>query len=86
MKLQFLLCVAAAVLVAVCGEEEETEGARLLVAKHVHNKYLVENMDVIVKVNILMSFIHNLFVIYCSKTEIFFYESISKSQLETFLL
>lgn len=50
MKLQFILCVAAAVLVAVCGEEEENEGARLLVAKHVHNKYLVENMDVIVKV------------------------------------
>nr|QBH72902.1 translocon-associated protein, beta subunit precursor [Aphelinus abdominalis] len=49
MKLHFLFCVAAAALVAVCGEEEESEGARLLVAKHIHNKYLVENMDVIVK-------------------------------------
>lgn len=50
MKLQFVLCIAAAMLMAVCGEEEENEGARLLVAKHVHNTQLVENMDVIVKV------------------------------------
>ncbi|CAB0038109.1 unnamed protein product [Trichogramma brassicae] len=52
MKCQFLLFVAAAVLMAVCGEEEQVqqdEGARLLVSKNVHNKYLVENMDVIVK-------------------------------------
>ncbi|KAJ8669010.1 hypothetical protein QAD02_000269 [Eretmocerus hayati] len=49
MKLQFLWCVAAAVLVSVCGEKEESEGARLLVAKHVLNKYLVEDMDVVVK-------------------------------------
>ncbi|XP_058809331.1 translocon-associated protein subunit beta [Phymastichus coffea] len=49
MKLQFLICIAAAVLVAVCGEEELNEGARLLVHKNIHNKYLVENKDVIIK-------------------------------------
>lgn len=51
MKLQFLFCIAAAVLVAVCGEEEPNEGARLLVHKNIHNKYLVEDKDLIIKVN-----------------------------------
>lgn len=59
MKLQFLLCVAAAVLVAVCGEQEDTEYARLLVDKRVHNKYLVEGMDCIITVGILTRSILN---------------------------
>lgn len=52
MKLKFILFITAAILAAVSAEEKEkeNEGARLLVQKHVHNKYLVENMDVIVKV------------------------------------
>ena len=50
MKLQLLFCLVAVVFVSVCGKDEESEGAHLLIAKNVLNKYLVENMDVIVKV------------------------------------
>jgi len=39
--LTFLVCVG-------CNTEEET-GPRLLISKHVLNKYLVENMDILVK-------------------------------------
>jgi hypothetical protein len=50
MKVQLLFCIAAALLALAYGEDDENDGARLLVAKHIYNKYLVENMDVIVKV------------------------------------
>lgn len=50
MRQQFCTFILALVFLAVCGQEGEPEGARLLVTKNVLNKYLVENMDVIVKV------------------------------------
>lgn len=50
MKWHILLAAFAALCITVYGEEEE-EAARLLVSKQILNKYLVENMDVIIKVN-----------------------------------
>ncbi|KAI4499132.1 hypothetical protein M0802_005715 [Mischocyttarus mexicanus] len=48
MKWQILFAAFAALCISVYGEEEE-EAARLLVSKQILNKYLVENMDIIVK-------------------------------------
>lgn len=49
MKWHVLLAALAALYVAVYAEEEE-EAARLLVSKQILNKYLVENMDIVIKV------------------------------------
>lgn len=49
MKWHVLLAAFAALCVAVYAEEEE-EAARLLVSKQILNKYLVENMDIVIKV------------------------------------
>lgn len=49
MKVYLLLAVLCYGLTAVWSEEE-SESARLLVSKKIMNKYLVENMDIIVKV------------------------------------
>jgi len=49
MKWYVLLAALAALYVAVYAEEEE-EAARLLVSKQILNKYLVENMDIVIKV------------------------------------
>lgn len=72
MKITFILSIAAAMLIAVSAEEKgkEHEGARLLVQKHVHNKYLVENMDVIVKVFIIMFFISFIYTIHSTGNSI----------------
>lgn len=60
MKRHIFLFIATVVFAAVCGDDEEAEGARLLVAKHIHNKYLVENMDIIVKVSYPTFFLINM--------------------------
>jgi translocon-associated protein subunit beta len=46
--LSFLALVALSSY--VLGNDEEETGARLLISKHVLNKYLVEDMDIVVKV------------------------------------
>jgi len=46
--LSFLAVVALSSY--VFGNDEEETGARLLISKHVLNKYLVEDMDIVVKV------------------------------------
>lgn len=51
MKFQIFVLAIATLMATICAEEEQQpEAARLLVSKHILNKYLVENMDVIVKV------------------------------------
>ncbi|XP_015601068.1 translocon-associated protein subunit beta [Cephus cinctus] len=48
MNYHFLLAAVAALLVSTCADDEY-EAARLLVSKQILNKYLVENMDIVVK-------------------------------------
>ena len=83
MKYHIFLTVILAVLATAFAEEEvaEPEGARLLIAKHIHNKYLVEGMDVVVKVKYYLIFSFVPFVCF-----FFFFEereirSIAKSQV-----
>ncbi|GFG30339.1 hypothetical protein Cfor_01574 [Coptotermes formosanus] len=48
--MKFLSFLALVALTAyVNGNDEEETGARLLISKHVLNKYLVEDMDIVVK-------------------------------------
>lgn len=50
MKCHIFFAVTLALLASTLGKDEpEPEGAKLLIAKHINNKYLVENMDVVVK-------------------------------------
>lgn len=49
MKWHILLAAVAVLFTAAYAEEEE-ETARLLVSKQILNKYLVENMDIVIKV------------------------------------
>lgn len=49
MKWHIWIAALAALCVTVYAEEEE-EAARLLVSKQILNKYLVENMDIVIKV------------------------------------
>jgi hypothetical protein len=49
--MKYLYFLALAILAAcVNGNEEEETGARLLISKQILNKYLVEDMDIVVKV------------------------------------
>jgi Translocon-associated protein beta (TRAPB). len=47
--LSFLVLVALSSY--ALGNDEEETGARLLISKHILNKYLVEDMDIVVKVS-----------------------------------
>lgn len=46
----YVLLIAIAALCTSVRTEEEEEAARLLICKQVLNKYLVENMDIVIKV------------------------------------
>jgi translocon-associated protein subunit beta len=49
--MKFLIILALAALACfVNGNDEEETGARLLISKQILNKYLVEDMDIVVKV------------------------------------
>ena len=50
MRLQVSSFVFIAFVALVLGNEEEESGARLLISKQILNKYLVEDMDIVVKV------------------------------------
>jgi hypothetical protein len=55
--MRFLSFLALVALTAYAdGNDEEETGARLLISKHVLNKYLVEDMDVVVKVCTILTF------------------------------
>ncbi|PSN33858.1 Translocon-associated protein subunit beta [Blattella germanica] len=49
MKLHISSVLLIAFVALVCGNEDEETGARLLISKQILNKYLVEDMDVVVK-------------------------------------
>ncbi|XP_069699902.1 translocon-associated protein subunit beta [Periplaneta americana] len=49
MKFQSLVVLVVALAASVNGNEEEETGARLLISKQILNKYLVEDMDIVVK-------------------------------------
>ena len=57
MKWRILLAAFAVLCVAAYAEEEE-QAARLLVSKQILNKYLVENMDIVIKVMRKVSFLY----------------------------
>lgn len=60
MKWHILLVAVAALCLTIQAEEEE-EAARLLVSKQVLNKYLVENMDIVIKVATQRCFTQSIF-------------------------
>lgn len=49
MKYQILLFLSTLFVSVFC--EDDHDSARLLISKQILNKYLVENMDIIIKVN-----------------------------------
>ena len=54
MKLHISPVFFIALASLVFGNEEEEAGARLLISKQILNKYLVEDMDIVVKVCIMI--------------------------------
>ena len=62
MKWHIIFAAFAAFLLVTYAEEEE-EAARLLVSKQLLNKYLVENMDIVIKVSIKISMVNVCIVI-----------------------
>lgn len=62
MKWHILLAAFAMLCIGVYAEEEE-KAARLLVSKQILNKYLVENMDIVIKVLREKYFVYSTFQI-----------------------
>lgn len=48
--MKWYIVLATLLLSVTAYAEEEEEAARLLVSKQILNKYLVENMDIVIKV------------------------------------
>lgn len=60
MKWHILVAAFAMLCISAYAEEEE-KAARLLVSKQILNKYLVENMDIVIKVLREKYFLHSTF-------------------------
>lgn len=64
MKWHIIFIAFVAFLLTTYAEEKE-EAARLLISKQLLNKYLVENMDIVIKVSIKINMVY-VYVIFLS--------------------
>lgn len=56
-SLKFVITAFVALLVSCSSLEDEESAARLLISKHILNKYLVQDMDIVIKVSCQIVFL-----------------------------